>query len=252
MTSQSYQGSEGLLLSGWLAKRKSVTPVAVSSSPAIGDSKWKSSVIHLHDISRVAYQRAAELLTGHYTRRFFRLDTQLRLMYYSVDGKSKRVTIIPFNRMCSVEQIADHVLINAAPKGSVYGFRLVTVDRVYDLWAENAVSLNNWITCLQQCIAQTQMGASIGSTVDRSQFAGARPPLISARSGLNNSVIDATRGSRRANTTQVKSYNVGQEVSSIYEPSQAFGVDTAQVGGNSVRMTAIGEGSRGERLQVIA
>ena len=128
-------GTEALLsMRGWLLKRKK----------GMYDPKNRTMF--------------TAILGGDFNKRFFWIDSSIRLIYYSEsEDKSKRVSFIPFNRVVSVCPVTDPMAINTARPGWVYGIELRTVDRVYELWAKTQGEARQWLEVMEKA-------ASIGRT----------------------------------------------------------------------------------------
>jgi len=136
-------GTEALLsMRGWLLKRKK----------GVYDPKNHSTF--------------ATLFGGEFNRRFFWIDSSIRLIYYSEsEDKSKRVSFIPFNRVISVTPVTDPNAINTARPGWVYGLELRTTDRVYELWAKTQGEARQWLEVMEKAASiGRSSGAGTGTT----------------------------------------------------------------------------------------
>lgn len=134
-------GTDALLsMRGWLLKRKN----------GVYDHKNKKTF--------------TALIGGEFNKRFFWIDSSIRLIYYSEsEDKSKRVSFIPFNRVVSVTAVTDPMAINTARPGWVYGIELRTTDRVYELWARNPSEAKQWFQVMEKASSLGRASAA-GST----------------------------------------------------------------------------------------
>lgn len=109
------------------------------------------------------------LILGDFNKRYFWIDSSIRLIYYSEsEDRSKRVSFIPFNKLVSVSAVTEPMAINSARPGWVYGVELRTTDRVYELWARNPSEAKQWLEVLDKA-------ASIGRMVSSGQYPSSVP-----------------------------------------------------------------------------
>ena len=139
-------GTEALLsMRGWLLKRKK----------GVYDPKTPKTL--------------SKILGGDFNKRFFWIDSSIRLIYYSEsEDKSKRVSFIPFNRVISVIPVTDPNAINTARPGWVYGLELRTTDRVYELWAKSQGEARQWLEVMEKAAS---IGRSSGSATGMTSYA---------------------------------------------------------------------------------
>ena len=141
LSPRNVMGTEALLsMRGWLLKRK---------RGVYDPSKGKS---------------ITKMLGGDFNKRFFWIDSSIRLIYYSEsEDNSKRVSFIPFSRVMSAAQVTDPMAINTARPGWVYGIELRTTDRVYELWARTPSEARQWLDVMDKA-ASIGRSAGISST----------------------------------------------------------------------------------------
>lgn len=139
-------GTEALLsMRGWLLKRKN----------GVFDPKNRKTF--------------TAILGGEFNKRFFWMDSSIRLIYYSEsEDKSKRVSFIPFNRVVSVTTVTDPMAINTAKPGWVYGIELRTTDRVYELWARTPAEAKQWFQVMEKA---STLGRIAGGPTGMTSFA---------------------------------------------------------------------------------
>jgi hypothetical protein len=200
-------GTEALLsMRGWLLKRKK----------GVYDPKNRKIL--------------TTFLGGDFNKRFFWIDSSIRLIYYSEsEDKSKRVSFIPFSRVMSVSQVTDPMAINTARPGWVYGLELRTVDRVYELWAKTPGEARQWLEVMEKAAS---IGRTSGSATGMTSFvlAGGTSRFLDSLGPLGAGP-GSRRGSGSSSNHQPEPGNTIPVVSSI--PSQGM-----QGGGDDVTVVA--------------
>ena len=167
-------GTEALLsMRGWLLKRKK----------GIFDPKRGKSF--------------TAILGGDFNKRFFWIDSSIRLIYYSEsEDNSKRVSFIPFNKVVSVCTVTDPLAINTARPGWVYGIELRTTDRVYELWARTLTESKQWLQVMEKAASigrnTTGLNTSFGLPgMGTTHYLDSIAPLTSRRGSTNSGSASA-------------------------------------------------------------
>ena len=197
-------GTEALLsMRGWLLKRKK----------GVYDPKNRKIL--------------TTILGGDFNKRFFWIDSSIRLIYYSEsEDKSKRVSFIPFNRVMSVSQVTDPMAINTARPGWVYGLELRTVDRVYELWAKTPGEARQWLEVMEKAAS---IGRTSGSGTGMTSYAlgGGTSRFIDSLGPLGGP--GSRRGSGSSSNHAAETGNTIPVVSSIPQGMQGSGDDVTVV-----------------------
>jgi hypothetical protein len=163
------------------------------------------------------------LILGDFNKRYFWIDSSIRLIYYSEsEDRSKRVSFIPFNKLVSVVAVTEPMAINSARPGWVYGVELRTTDRVYELWARTPSEAKQWLEVLEKA-------ASIGRLVSSTQY----PSMIT-------SAVPSTPAANGGTTT----FNLAASLSSYVNDSNMMG-SLSRRGSNSSQGNGVHSVSNG-------
>jgi hypothetical protein len=169
------------------------------------------------------------ILGGDFNKRFFWIDSSIRLIYYSEsEDKSKRVSFIPFNRVISATPVTDPNAINTARPGWVYGIELRTSDRVYELWARTQAEARQWLEVMEKAASIGRAsGASTGMTSyalggQTSRFVDSLGPLVGGS--------DSRRGSAHSGSSHHHHAEPGNTIPVVSSvPIQGSGDDVTIV-----------------------